>query len=113
MVQRKTVASRFSRASRRSPSGAGANRHRPVAEQHATLSQKLRGHDAYYGITGNSSSVAAVAYVVARIWRKWLLRRRRHGRCRWDASTGLLERFPLPPARVVHSVYRLRSEAVT
>ena len=30
------------------------------AEQHQTLSQKLRGHFAYYGITGNGRSVAAV-----------------------------------------------------
>ena len=29
------------------------HRHQPIAEQHRTLSQKLRGHYAYYGITGN------------------------------------------------------------
>jgi len=28
-------------------------RHWPLPEQHAALVAKLRGHDAYYGITGN------------------------------------------------------------
>ena len=30
------------------------NRHERLAAQHHTLCQKLRGHNAYYGITGNS-----------------------------------------------------------
>ena len=34
------------------------HRHHPIAEQHQTLSQKLRGHFAYYGITGNSITLA-------------------------------------------------------
>ncbi len=32
-----------------------------IAEQHAVLSQKLRGHYAYYGITGNSCSLSRLA----------------------------------------------------
>ena len=82
------------------------NRHRPVAEQHATLGEKLRGHDAYYGITGNAPMLARLRFVVQRAWRKWLARRRA-GPLPWDLFNRLLRRYPLPPAKVVHSVYAL------
>jgi hypothetical protein len=38
---------------RLSRAGAGGHRRRSVCELHATLSRKVRGHYAYYGITGN------------------------------------------------------------
>ena len=53
MVKRKTAASRFTRAVRKAAQWCRANRHRPIAQQHAKLCQKLRGHFGYYGITGN------------------------------------------------------------
>jgi hypothetical protein len=43
---------------------------------------------------------------VERVWRKWLARRNNHG-MPWERFAQLLKRYPLPPARVVHSVYRL------
>jgi hypothetical protein len=79
-----------------------------VAEQHVTLSQKLTGHDAYYGITGNYRWLARLRQVVVRIWRRWLARRRA-GYLPWDRFVRLLERYPLPAARVVHSVYGTRA----
>jgi group II intron reverse transcriptase/maturase len=106
VVMRKTAASRFSRVIKKITHWCRLNRHRPVAEQHKILSQKMRGHDAYYGITGNSRMLQRLRAVVRRIWRKWLTRRRRGGRLCWDHFQRLLQRFPLPPPRVVHSVYR-------
>jgi RNA-directed DNA polymerase len=106
VVKRKTATSRFSRVIKKLTQWCRLNRHRPVAEQHQMLSQKLRGHDAYYGITGNSRMLHRLRFVVIRIWRKWLTRRRRAGRLSWDHFKRLLQRFPLPPPRVVHSVYR-------
>jgi len=105
-VRRRTMASRFSRAVRRIAAWCRLNRHRPVAEQHATLGEKLRGHDAYYGITGNAPMLARLRFVVQRAWRKWLARRRA-GPLPWDLFNRLLRRYPLPPAKVVHSVYAL------
>ena len=35
-----------------------AHRHAPLGEQWRTLSQKLGGHFAYYGITGNYTSIS-------------------------------------------------------
>ncbi|HMB03413.1 MAG TPA: hypothetical protein VKP69_06685 [Isosphaeraceae bacterium] len=40
------------------------------------------------------------------LWRKWLGRRHRGGQVPWERMYRLLERYPLPPAIVVHSVYR-------
>jgi RNA-directed DNA polymerase len=105
VVKRKTAASRLRRALRSIAQWCRWNRHRPVSEQHQTLSQKLRGHFAYYGITGNSSALSWFRLAVVRCWRKWLNRRNREQSLDWDLFNRLLERYPLPPARVVHSVY--------
>lgn len=104
VIQRKTARDRFRRAITKIALWCRTNRHQPVAEQHATLRRKLCGHDAYYGITGNYRALAWFRRVVARIWRHWLARRRA-GRLSWHHFEPLLARFPLPKARVVHSVY--------
>ncbi len=81
---RQTSASRFSRAVKKIAEWCRRNRHQPVPEQHATLSQKLRGHDGYYGIIGNSRALSNLRYVVAGIWRKWLSRRSWAGSLSWE-----------------------------
>lgn len=107
VVTRQTSSSRFRRAVRRIAEWCRRFRHLPLVEQQRTLGQKLRGHDAYYGITGNSPRLQRLRRVVTRLWRKWLSRRRRGRPLSWEHFARLLGRFPLPPARVVHSVYRL------
>ena len=105
VVQRKTASSRLTRALQSIARWCRANRHRPVKEQQHMLSLKLRGHFAYYGITGNYRSLACFRFEVGRRWRKWLNRRNRGRSLDWNIFNRLLERYPLPPARVVHSVY--------
>ncbi len=105
-IQRKTAKDRFRRAIKKIAMWCRKNRHRPVAEQHRKLSQKLRGHDAYYGITGNFRTLHRLRGIVARLWRKWLARRRSSRAPPWEHFRRFLERYPLPPARVVHSVFR-------
>ncbi len=105
VVKQKTASGRLSRAVQRVAPWCRRNRHRPVREQHRTLSQKVRGHYAYYGVTGNARSLAAFHRAVQRCWRKWLNRRHRKRTMNWDKFTRLLKRYPLPPIRVVHSVY--------
>jgi group II intron reverse transcriptase/maturase len=104
-VKRKTASSRLSRALRSIAQWCRLNRHRPVGEQQQALGQKIRGHCAYYGVTGNSNALSWFRYGVVCCWRKWLSRRNRERRLDWDAFNRLLERYPLPAARVVHSVY--------
>jgi RNA-directed DNA polymerase len=106
VVKRKTARSRFSRALKKIADWCRRNLHQPVAEQCRKLGQKLRGHYAYYGITGNALALQRFRWLVTKIWHKWLGRRRRAGYLAWPAFNALLKRFPLPQATVVHSVYR-------
>ncbi len=106
VVQRKTAKDRLTRALREVGHWCRAHRHWPVAAQRAALRRKLQGHYAYYGITGNSRALDRFLYEVRRLWRKWLNRRSWHARMTWDKFVRLSARYPLPPPRVVHSVYR-------
>jgi group II intron reverse transcriptase/maturase len=105
VVSRKTASSRLRRAIKKIAEWCRKNRHEPVGEQHQALKQKLQGHCNYYGITGNVRGLNRFLQAVRRLWKKWLGRRRR-GYYSWSAYLELLERFPLPPVKVVHSVYR-------
>lgn len=105
VVKRQTASKRLSRAVRSIAQWCRRNRHRPVVEQHHTLSQKVRGHYAYYGITGNGRALADFLDAVHRCWRKWLDRRNRQRELDWDKFNRLLKRYPLPPPKIVHSVY--------
>jgi group II intron reverse transcriptase/maturase len=102
-VMRKTAANRVSRAVRSITQWCRNNRHRPVGEQHTILSQKVRGHYAYYGITGNILMLRGFLQAVHRAWRKWLDRRNRQREMTWDRFNRLLKRYWLPPPRIVHS----------
>jgi RNA-directed DNA polymerase len=106
VVKRRTASGRLRRAIRRIADWCRFNRHRPIPEQHQTLWQKLRGHFAYYGITGNGGALHRFRDAVVRLWRTWLSRRSRGDPLPWDRFNLLLGRYPLPAALVVHSVYR-------
>lgn len=104
VVKRKTARSRLRRAILAVSEWCRRNLHRPIAEQHRTLCQKLRGHFAYYGITGNSWSLSSYREVVTEAWRTWLSRRNRDHPMTWDLFRRLRERYPLPTPRIVHNV---------
>jgi group II intron reverse transcriptase/maturase len=108
VVKRQTASKRLSRGLRAITAWCRRHRHLPVREQHRKLSEKLRGHCAYYGITGNSSSLSRFRMHVHRIWRYWLSRRNRERSMTWGRFNLLLQRYPLPAAVAVHSVCRLR-----
>ena len=105
VIKRKTARARFNRGLQRLGEWCRFHRHRPVAEQHANLRQKLLGHFAYYGITGNGLWLQKFREAVKKLWQKWLSRRSRGAPMPWERFTHLLRRYPLPPARVVHSIY--------
>jgi group II intron reverse transcriptase/maturase len=106
VVQRKTASNRLSRSLRTLSEWCRSHRHLPVREQHAQLTRKMRGHYAYYGITGNGSSLTRYWEGVKRIWKKWLGRRSQRAYFGWPTFVRLLGRYPLPKPIVVHSVYR-------
>ncbi len=113
VVRRRTAKSRFTRSAKAVRVWCRRHRHLPLAQQHTALCQKLRGHFGYYGITGNHEALARFRWEVRRTWYKWLCRRSQRGRMSWDDYQRLLGRYPLPPPRVVHSVYRPSAKPVT
>ena len=80
-------------------------RTRPLVLQWKGLKQKRQGHYAYYGITGNIRQLDNYAHEAERIWRFWLNRRSAKPDMPWKRFQEILKRFPLPPPRIVHSVY--------
>ncbi|GJL56859.1 MAG: group II intron reverse transcriptase/maturase [Nitrospirales bacterium] len=105
VVKRKTSASRFTRAVKKISQWCRQHRHDPIEGQYRTLCQKLRGHTAYYRITGNSPSLWRFREEMKRLWWKWLYRRKRGRGPGWSWFYRLLERYPLPNAVTYHSVY--------
>jgi group II intron reverse transcriptase/maturase len=111
VVRQVTAKDRYARALKAVTDYCRQNRHRSVVEQHARLSAMMRGHYAYYGISGNSRRLRWFAHQVVRIWKKWLSRRGRHGRFLWTRLTAILKRHPLPAAQIVHR-YAAASKAL-
>lgn len=105
IVQPQTARSRLRRSLRNLTEWCRRNRHLPIPEQHRQLCRKLRGHYAYYGMSGNAHMLTKYFRQVERCWLKWLRRRSQRTRltgARWKAFQ---ERFPLPPPRIVHRLF--------
>jgi len=96
VVKRKTAKSRLKRAFQSLSDWCRQNLHQPIADQHQKLKQKLQGHYAYYGITGNFPSLQEFLEGARKIWRKRLSRRRRHGEIPWSDFLRLERRYGLP-----------------
>jgi group II intron reverse transcriptase/maturase len=103
VVKKKTAAGRLRRTLCAIWEWGLKHRHLPMKVQQLKLNQKLRGHDAYYGVTDNYRMLSKLRYEVARLWRKWLLRRNRGTSPNWEKFQGMLRVFPLIPACIVHS----------
>ena len=99
VVKRKTAKGRFRRALSAVWAWCRDHRHYPTEEQHQKLSEKLRGHYAYYGIVGNSVRLSAFLRGVRRSWKHWLSGRDRAGMT-WATYQRLERSYPLPPARL-------------
>jgi group II intron reverse transcriptase/maturase len=102
VVRQTTAKSRLARALVTVKDWCRKNRHWPVHNQHARLSAKLKGHYAYYGITGNIRQLQRYRNQVTKVWRKWLARRTRSARLTWARFSTFLERHPLPAAKITH-----------
>lgn len=100
-IKRKTQGKRLSRFMSGVVEWCKENRHEPMAEQHRTLSSKLRGHYQYYGVRGNYKMLE-VAYAHTReTWRKWLGRRNSTNRMSWEKFMSAVEQqLALPRPRI-------------
>jgi len=106
VVQHKTASQRMSRALKAVAQWCKESRQWSQVKQHPGLSRKLRGHFAYYGITGNVRALERFHHQVVQIWFKWLNRRGGQRRWTWGRYERLLRLVPLPEPIVVHSVLR-------
>ena len=96
---RKTSGKRLSRALKTIGTWMKRARHWPLELQHDRLAAKLRGHFNYFGLPGNSRAIGAFRHEVVRRWHHWLARRSQRGQT-WAKFNALLNRYPLPPARL-------------
>jgi len=110
VVRQVTAKGRYARALAAVSDWCRPHRHWPVPQQHRRLAAMVRGHHAYYGITGNMRRLQWYGHEVERIWKKWLSRRGGKVAFRWSQMKALLQRHPLPSARIIHR-YTVLSEA--
>jgi RNA-directed DNA polymerase len=108
VVRRRTMRKRLSRSLKQIKEWCRENRHRSIGEQRKVLEWKLRGHYAYYGISGNYAGLARFALAVRRIWRKWLSRRSNSAPIYWSDFARLLQRYPLPAPRMIRRPTQLK-----
>jgi RNA-directed DNA polymerase len=104
VVKRKTAARRLTQSLSRVRQWCRRWRHESVPWQQSRLSLSLRGHYAYYGITGNYRALSNFQRQVTREWRKWLNRRSQKARMTWERFNRLLVTHPLPSPRIVHAI---------
>jgi len=80
------------------------NRHKLLKWQQQMLASKLRGDFQYFGVRCNMRSMEAVRHFVIRGWQYWLSRRSHKSAIPWEQFKQLLEAFPLPVPKIVHTV---------
>jgi len=102
-VKKKTMSKRLTRSVRSIYQWCRKHRHWPVHEQWQKLCQKVRGHYAYYGVTGNGRMLNNFRHETRRAWRKWLNRRNRERKMTWEKFERLEKRYPLPLPKIYHS----------
>lgn len=111
VVRQVTAKKRYARALLAVTDWCRTNRHKSIRDQHHHLTAMMRGHYAYYGISGNFRRLRWYAHKVVRIWQRWLSRRDRGSWFHWNRFNELIKRHPLPAARIVHR-YTSVSEAL-
>jgi RNA-directed DNA polymerase len=109
-IKQKTMNKRLHRAVKAIWRWCRNNRHLPIVVQHQTLTRKLKGHYAYYGVSHNSRSIDLFRHWATRAWRYWLDRRSNKAGMNWEKFRLLLKHHPLPAARIVHREQAIRAK---
>lgn len=100
VVKRKTQRRRMIRKLKELRIEARKRMHEPVRQQQDWLSAVLRGHYAYYGVTGNLRALKSFAFEVGKLWHRSLRRRSQKSGLTWQRFNELLQLFPLPTSRI-------------
>ena len=102
VVRQVTAKDRYARALHAVKDWCRKHLHLSLKAQYRRLCLMLQGHYAYYGITGNGRRLRWYLHQTERIWKASLSRRSRSGKLTWDRMEKVLDRYPLPPTRIVH-----------
>lgn len=70
-----------------------------------TFCAKLRGHSQYYGVSFNSKRIQKFFAEATRSFFKWMNRRSQKKSFTWEKFNKLKERYPLPRAKICHSLF--------
>ena len=100
VVKRKTQRQRMIRRLKELRMEARQRMHQPVRQQQDWLSSVLRGHYAYYGVTGNVRALKLFAFEVGKLWQRSLRRRSQNSDITWQRFNELLRLFPLPTPQI-------------
>jgi len=106
LVGRRTSAKKFRKACAKMNKWLKEKRVIRISNWWPVLVSKLRGHYNYYGVSGNSQMIANFRYRTIRAVYKWLNRRGDCKSCNWKQFGAYLAHYPLPPARIVHNLYK-------
>ena len=102
IVCQQTAKDRFARALKAIDQQCRSMRHWLLRDQHAKLCRMLKGHMAYFSISGNLQSVATLFHEAEACWKKWLSRRSLVSCLSWAAFKRILKVLPLPRPKIVH-----------
>ena len=104
VIKRKTMRKRLQKAKSAIWGWCRENRHEPLAEQHKTLVQKLRGHYQYYSVRSNYTCIKEYWWYTRRAWRYWLSRRSSKSEINWKKYIKMLDSYPLLAPRIIHKI---------
>jgi group II intron reverse transcriptase/maturase len=102
MLMRRTSRKKRQASQERIAAECKRRRHWSLHDQHRWLCSVLVGHYRYYGVPTNIRALSQFRHVVRFNWLRWL--QRRSQRARWNAEQrrAFEQRFPLPPAQILH-----------
>jgi group II intron reverse transcriptase/maturase len=100
-VKRRTASKKWKAGMQRMRDWIKAERHRPMRQLMKTLRAKLQGTWNYYGLIGNYRRMELFYQETRRTLYKWLNRRSQRRSMSQSAINRLMERFQIPPPRIV------------
>lgn len=103
VIKRRTIGKRLVRKIKEIWQWCRKHRHEPIEDQRARLRSRLSGYYNYHGITCNFEALDQLYRETLKSWQYWLNRRSQHGRMPWERFLELLQEYPLPLPRIVHS----------
>jgi len=105
-VKRRTATKKYRAGSQRMRSWIKTHRHWKLSRLMKSLRAKLQGTWNYYGLMGNFRRLSLFYRETCRTLHKWLNRRSQRRSTTWRAFNRMLQRYEVPPPRVVEQRQR-------